>query len=347
MDLLRKIKAIYNKNELADTKIIVGDGEQFYAHSLILMLQSEYFNKTLKKSWAKKVENFYIITKPNTTKVSMDNVLQYLYSQKPYNSQGAKEFIDTFSLADEMCIQEYLTLLRQYFGTNIEILLSKDLLLILDFIDIYNNMKDTVVKTIFNNPKLIYSSDKFQNLPIQYLKMLISDNNLNINEIQIFKKVILWSNHNKNWEMLNYVCFDQITDKDFDELRNVIKAEQLHSYCNNKGATIVIGKSKNEDDFIGGYNPLNWSTEAYKGTEDSFIFRSKDKNMRLGRVKSYSYFCAISCHPEGIHFGHYDLYIPYDTNYCTVGNQYYESTGRSESKYFIDYFEVFQVIKYK
>ncbi|RIB15677.1 hypothetical protein C2G38_2039164 [Gigaspora rosea] len=40
-------------------------------------------------------------------------------------------------------------------------------------------------------------TDKFQNIPIQDLKLVISKNNLNLKELQILKKVILWLNDNQ------------------------------------------------------------------------------------------------------------------------------------------------------
>ncbi|KAF0508959.1 kelch-like protein 17 [Gigaspora margarita] len=176
---------------IADTKIIVGDGKIFYAYSQKLKKETQYFNFALSESWARKEDDFYIIMKPNATKDGMDNILQYLYSRKQYNSQEVKEFINTFSLADEMLLDAYLVVLRQYFDTNIEILLKKDLLLILDFIENHNHMQEIVVKTIFNKPKLFFSADKFQNIPIRHLKLVISKNNLNIEELQIIKDNIL------------------------------------------------------------------------------------------------------------------------------------------------------------
>ncbi|CAG8522580.1 4536_t:CDS:2 [Dentiscutata heterogama] len=54
------------KLQNSDTKIIVGDGKNIYAYSQILMQKSQYFNNALSESWR------------------------------------VKEFINTFSLADEM-----------------------------------------------------------------------------------------------------------------------------------------------------------------------------------------------------------------------------------------------------
>ncbi|CAG8612683.1 11948_t:CDS:2, partial [Dentiscutata erythropus] len=307
----------------ADTIIIVGDGKNIYANSQILKQKSQYFNSVLSESWARKKNDFYIIKKPNAKKESMNNVLQYLYFRKPYNSQGVKKFINTFSLADEMYISDaYLVMLRQYFDTKIEILLKNDLLLILGFIENYNNMQETVVKTILNKPKLFFSADKFQNIPIQHLKLVISKNNLNLKELQILNKVILWLYNNQDEcnEILKYVRFDQIT------------YEELSGFnCDNKGATIVIRKLKNEGSFIGGYNPLDWSIDDYY------------YNVSDGRVKSFS--DTIYCKKNyGSSFGRSELFIQNNQNCWSYEHyHYYESIGLKKGIYELDLFEAFQI----
>ncbi|CAG8772679.1 24711_t:CDS:2, partial [Dentiscutata erythropus] len=316
MRILENLKTHYNNEKFADTKIIVDEdkNEVIYVHSQILKIQSKYLESALSQSWERKKDNYYIIKKPNATKESMDNVLKFLYFDKPFSSLRAEEFIKTFLLTDEICIDVYLNMLNQYFINNIEKLISDDLKLIFDFIESFKELQKIVVRTIFHKPKLFFSAENFQTITIQYLKLFISNDNLDIKETEILKKVIIWLNGrdlkdlNEYYNiLLKYIRFDQITDNGFKILyvnlkeesinsdilkkwidrqdttnykhnfklllkENVIKAEQLHSSCNNKDATIVIGKLKNEDSFIGGYNSLNWSTETYKGTEDSFIF---------------------------------------------------------------------------
>ncbi|CAG8624453.1 15152_t:CDS:2 [Dentiscutata erythropus] len=337
MEILQNIKTHYDNRTLVDTKIIVDENDsckEIYVHSQILMIQSKYFSNALSKKWAHKENDYYIIRKPNATKESMDNILKYLYCGEQYISQGVKEFINTILLADEM-------------------------------------------------------SKNFQNIPIKHLKLIISQDNLNITELQILYKVILWL-ENKDWDeysnIINCIRFDQITDDDFIDLRmkvrknqisesifkkvsdnytksktklnficysninidsNIIckeqlmklmqwidreettncrykfnlllreitnKAKEFYSFCDNKGATIVIGK-RGKNSFIGGYNPLSWSSNyTYKSTKDSFIFSKDNKDIRLGRIISdFAY--AIYCNPEfGPSFNRYEFYIPDNSN---------------------------------
>src|SRR5204863_9113560 len=48
--------------------------------------------------------------------------------------------------------------------------------------------------------------------------------------------------------------------------------------CADKGPTIAVGRVRDTEEILGGYNPLSWSTSKEWGsTKESFIF-SLDKN---------------------------------------------------------------------
>ncbi|CAG8676306.1 22095_t:CDS:2, partial [Dentiscutata erythropus] len=248
-----------------------------------------------------------------------------------------------------MCIDAYLDMLRQYFDKNIEILLKKDLLLILNFIENHNYMQETVVKTILNKPKLFFSADKFQNIPIQHLKLVISKSNLNLEELQILKKWIDREETTNYRYKFNLLFRKNLRDKKF-------QARQFHSNCDNKGATIIIGKLKN-DSFIRGYNPLDWSINnnyynvsdshfhfhecLYKETEDSFIFSSKDKNIILDRVKSL-WDAIYYKKNDGPSFGTSELFIQNNQNCWSYDYHHYEGIGLKKGIYELDLFEAFQ-----
>ncbi|RGB30658.1 hypothetical protein C1646_793420 [Rhizophagus diaphanus] len=56
-------------------------------------------------------------------------------------------------------------------------------------------------------------------------------------------------------------------------------AAAFHTKCDNKGSTIVILKIRNSEQILGGYNPLQWdSSNAFKSTQDSFLFSFTNKN---------------------------------------------------------------------
>jgi hypothetical protein len=101
-------------------------------------------------------------------------------------------------------------------------------------------------------------------------------------------------------------------------------AESFHKNCDNKGATIWIAKIQGSLQLIGGYNPLDWSTNCgWKNTADSFLFNFIDsKNVftaKLGYVNNKNY--AIYCDNEqGPNMGRL---------ICMNSNNWYYSSSRN------------------
>jgi len=120
----------------------------------------------------------------------------------------------------------------------------------------------------------------------------------------------------------------------------------FHNKCDNKGATIVVIKIK--DQLMGGYNPLRWdSSDTYHSTNDSFIFffanRNKLRSAKVGYSKgdNYSIQCG-SCH--GPIFGYEDLFL-YGTKWTNTPYSYPTINGMPTGTFMMDDYEVFQVIK--
>ncbi|RGB22855.1 hypothetical protein C1646_775419 [Rhizophagus diaphanus] len=134
-------------------------------------------------------------------------------------------------------------------------------------------------------------------------------------------------------------------------------AEEFHTRCDNKGATIVIVKIKNSEQIIGGYNPLFWdSSNSVKSTKDSFIFSITDKNdLQSANVvysngNKYSIRNYLHCGP---HFGYYELFVNigddpdfwyYNHDNYTLYESYLDALNLP-NKINVGDFEVFQVIK--
>jgi hypothetical protein len=64
--------------------------------------------------------------------------------------------------------------------------------------------------------------------------------------------------------------------------------EKFHEICDNKSRTVTVVKVKDNNEILGGYNPIEWRTDSVWGaTKDSFIFSFKNDGMEdnvLSRV---------------------------------------------------------------
>ncbi|KAF0519663.1 kinase-like protein [Gigaspora margarita] len=132
--------------------------------------------------------------------------------------------------------------------------------------------------------------------------------------------------------------------------RDGFSAPIFHRRCDNKGPTVTIIKVKDKDEILGGYNPFNWESpieSKYCYTTKSFIFSLDYNNLE------HSIFSKAKHHESiktGMHNGPYfrgDLC--FSENFITGESYhlYYEKQIRSERKFSIGEYEVFQVIKYK
>ncbi|RHZ88765.1 hypothetical protein Glove_21g339 [Diversispora epigaea] len=123
----------------------------------------------------------------------------------------------------------------------------------------------------------------------------------------------------------------------------------FHQKCDNQGATIVIAKIQNSDRLVGGYNPLDWNSNGYKTTYDSFLFSMNDKNnisgATIGRILQ-SHGNAIFCNNGyGPTFGSsHDLYCPNGGNNWSCSRSSYNNINLPSS-FIVSDWEVFKVVK--
>jgi hypothetical protein len=128
----------------------------------------------------------------------------------------------------------------------------------------------------------------------------------------------------------------------------------FHAKCDYIGATIVIAKTKNSEQIVGGYNPLVWdSSGAYKSTKDSFIFLFKDRtNFQTAKVAySNDNGCSIVGRSDVPPiFGYNNLYLDNNNNWVSGPSMYngqysYSILDGMNGTYKVDDYEVFQVMK--
>jgi hypothetical protein len=136
--------------------------------------------------------------------------------------------------------------------------------------------------------------------------------------------------------------------------RDGLSPNKFHSLCEYKFKTVTFIRVKGTDEILGGYNPIIWETTKNWGeAKDCFIFSFKNENNlikdeKISRVKQID--SALNYGKNyGPSFGK-DLVIygsndskDFDDNCCKL--VYYEEKIRgTEDKFFIEDYEVFQLI---
>uniref|UniRef100_U9SID6 TLDc domain-containing protein n=1 Tax=Rhizophagus irregularis (strain DAOM 181602 / DAOM 197198 / MUCL 43194) TaxID=747089 RepID=U9SID6_RHIID len=67
-------------------------------------------------------------------------------------------------------------------------------------------------------------------------------------------------------------------------------ATEFHKKCDNRGATIIVLKTKNSERIIGEYNPLEWdpTNGSFKCMKDNFYSHLQIKRMSKWQKVGYS-----------------------------------------------------------
>ncbi|EXX77865.1 BTB/POZ domain-containing protein [Rhizophagus irregularis DAOM 181602=DAOM 197198] len=127
-------------------------------------------------------------------------------------------------------------------------------------------------------------------------------------------------------------------------------AEEFHTRCDNKGATIVVVKIENSEQIVGGYNSLLWNSSGENmSTKDNFIFSFTDKtNLQSAKVvySNGDQYSVRYLSNYGPAFGNFDLYVDYNiaTNIWYSRVSSYPTLNLPNTMKVVDY-EVFRVIK--
>jgi hypothetical protein len=96
---------------------------------------------------------------------------------------------------------------------------------------------------------------------------------------------------------------------------NEFTAKDFHHYCDNKGPTLILIKTSN-DEIIGGFTPLDWETNTkrekkYDELGLTFLF-SLTLNKKFDMIKLHTYPAILNVASRGPDFGVDDLFL--DTN---------------------------------
>ena len=137
--------------------------------------------------------------------------------------------------------------------------------------------------------------------------------------MKIFISSIIRNDFDNQIKLVNWI--EQKLNKNiileliFKMTENGFTAKDFHHYCDNKGPTLILIKTSN-DEIIGGFTTLNWetTTEREKKYDElglTFLF-SLTLNKKFDMIKQYTYPAIQNVANLGPGFGIGDLFL--DTN---------------------------------
>ncbi|RIA83593.1 BTB/POZ domain-containing protein [Glomus cerebriforme] len=268
------------------------DYKEFHAHSIILSCRSEYFKNIFSAKDIEKKDGKYIIEKQNITPQAFDIILKYLYTGHiNINNKTGAEVLDILITSDELNLNQLTKVTEDFIIENHQQFLQNDPVGILLIIYCYKslvNLQELCLETICFNPTLLFNSDKFIELPVPLLEIILKRDHLNLIEIKIWENLIKWglaqerslNRDVSKWNQEDFNNFQRILYKFIPLIRFYeISSED---YANKvKPYEKILPKELKDDIFkfhmIPGYKPtLNtWISKFSRYYSDSVLINQK------------------------------------------------------------------------
>ncbi|CAB4376957.1 unnamed protein product [Rhizophagus irregularis] len=333
MSLIKVFKKLNKTNTKFDVIIHVGkepNFKEFHADSKTLRKKSDYFDEILSIKDIEKKDEKHLIKKPNITPQIFDVIIKYLSKGKiNLNNKTGNEILNIIIVSVDLKLNELIQIGENFLIKNHQKFLQYDSVEILQrvhHLNTFNKIQKFCLDMICFKPYILFNSDEFIHLPSSLLEIILKQDDLNLDEIEIWEILIKWGLSQDNNNILN----DDISEWNREIFNNL------------------------ERNLLGGYNPLDWNRFGWKNTSDSFIFSFGDyKNIntgKIGRINNNKFRGAVISDPEwGPIFGKYkkgrcDLSMNQNGDWSSYPNTY--SNVNIPKNYFdIDDYEVFQVEK--
>ncbi|RHZ78317.1 hypothetical protein Glove_166g11 [Diversispora epigaea] len=199
--LLRDICNLFDNADDYNVSIQVGeepDIEVFRTHSVILRARSSYFRAALSSNWAKKKGDFITYKKPNITPKVFKDILKYIYtgSINLENNKSQEELLDLLIAADELALDELVEYIQDHIIQNEEEWLRRNIIQIYQTSTKYKAcgiLKTYCEKIICKNASSIFQYHEFASLEESCLISLLKNDELQLQEIQVWDYVIKWA----------------------------------------------------------------------------------------------------------------------------------------------------------
>ncbi|RIA90995.1 BTB/POZ protein [Glomus cerebriforme] len=197
--LLREYHKILETGEFYDIEIVVGEEpntKTFHLHSFVLKICSPYFRTALSSNWIKTENNIIKFKKPNINVEVFEILIKYIYSGKlELENNDVKTNVAVLIAADELCLSDLCTFIENFLLRNEE-LLKQNFVLIQDIANRFTQF--TELSQFFNNafqqnPSLIFKANDFITIKREILLEIVTRNNLPLNPIEIWDKLMEWS----------------------------------------------------------------------------------------------------------------------------------------------------------
>ncbi|KAG9288845.1 hypothetical protein G9A89_003961, partial [Geosiphon pyriformis] len=198
----------------------------FHAHSQILAARSPYFAVALSNNWVKRESNAIIFAKPNISPEIFEIILRYIYNGEiSLDKHGVSTILELLATADELILENLIDLLEDYLIQHHAKELEKNFITLqnISFMhDSFKKLQEFCTEIAANNPAIVFNSQDFTSLSENVLSSILTRNDLNIDESEIWEKIVEWgvTKLDNNIQMKNVLYW---TDENFNAFKESIE----------------------------------------------------------------------------------------------------------------------------
>ncbi|POG69940.1 hypothetical protein GLOIN_2v1479669 [Rhizophagus irregularis DAOM 181602=DAOM 197198] len=182
-----------------DVIIHAGEGQnrkEIHAHSNILCIRSQYFRSAFSNEWAEKRDGKFIFKKPNISPQLFNIILRFIYCGiiELKNLQGP-DVLELLIAVDELNINSLVSHIQEFLIEHKTEFLQQNPTGILETVyqhETFTDLWNFCLEKICEEPKILFSSDKFISLKAPLLEFLLKRDDINIDEIEIWENLLKW-----------------------------------------------------------------------------------------------------------------------------------------------------------
>ncbi|KAG9288016.1 hypothetical protein G9A89_017611 [Geosiphon pyriformis] len=190
---------LFDSQKFSDIRIIVGEAPNirtFHAHSQILAARSPYFAVALSSNWIKRENNIIIFPKPNISPKIFEIILRYIYNGEiSLDKHGVPTILELLVTADELILENIIDHLEDYLIEHRAKELKENFATLQKTSFLHDSFKKLQVfctEIAANNPAIVFDSQDFTSLSEKALVSILTQDDLNIEESEIWEKIVEW-----------------------------------------------------------------------------------------------------------------------------------------------------------
>ncbi|KAJ5070991.1 kelch-like protein [Anaeramoeba ignava] len=262
------------KENYFDFEIICEQNKtSFKTHKSILSSRSEYFKSLFNSKMKEYQENKLVLQDVSSSILS--SILNYLYSGKiEFNLENA---IQILIFSSKYLIDELIEISSKFIKNNLQIETIVDILKLSESMNL-NHLLDYSYKFICENFKEFIKTSHFLELEENHLNSILSNDNISINEFELFQSIIKWGKHKLNInqekeidkeklqiQISNIIPKIRFIDFSKKELKDILKEDLIPNQISQK--LIQFQKLQNQKN--------ETQRNQFIEKEDTLIFKSR------------------------------------------------------------------------